>query len=125
MKYIEESIETRVSSKVIWDAWSQNYLNKDNALNKSGYVKAENGKGVKYSIAEVKENQSFTIIWYSLFVKLVFTHSVQPINNGSIISCRVSFKGFMSFLVRRLLQNKIKKYLLESLKNFAKQLESR
>jgi len=85
---------------------------------------ADKKKKVKYKIKEFKENESLTIVWFSFLIKLIFFHHVKAIDNGSLITCRVNLEGFLSFLIKPLIANKIRKYLQISLKQFSVNLEN-
>ena len=108
----EESIETRVSPAVVWQAWDR-------------FRSGEKGRaaGFKYRVLDVDPGKSFSILWKTLFVRLVFTHKVEPIQRGSRISYQIQIKGLFAWPVRFLIGKKIQRSVAALLKSFVKQLE--
>ncbi|MBI5346264.1 MAG: hypothetical protein HZB76_03895 [Chlamydiae bacterium] len=124
MSYIEETIFTKIAKEKIWKAWSKAYWkNPDFQVDKKNFVVTAKGKGVKFKIVDIQENESFTVDWHSHFVKLVFFYKVLEKNNGSFISCKVKLKGFFSSIIFLILRKRLKHYVALSLQNFVKQLE--
>ncbi|PIS02860.1 MAG: hypothetical protein COT85_02170 [Chlamydiae bacterium CG10_big_fil_rev_8_21_14_0_10_42_34] len=109
---MEEMIEARVPAELVWDAWEK---------------KLEKGldKKLRYQVLEVKKGESFSILWKTLFVKMIFIHSVKPTEKGSQIHYKVQIKGLFSLPVRWLLGAKIKKNLSFVLKSIVRELESK
>lgn len=104
---MEEQIEARVSPSQVWQVWKR----------------AQVSKG-KYKIIDVKEGESFSILWKGLFVRLIFQHKVEPTKKGSLISYNVQIKGPFAWPVRWLIGEKIRKNLQYVLKTIVKELEN-
>lgn len=122
MSDIKEEIKVLAPVNVVWKAWSDNYLKMGLEIGKNGCVVADEKKKVKFKIQDFKENESLTIIWYSLMTKLIFYHEVAALNDGSLVTCKVKIKGFLSFLIKPLIAPKIRNYLQISLKQFSRTL---
>lgn len=110
---MEESIETPVSPAVVWQAWER-------------FQEGQKGKqgAFRYQILTVDPGKSFSILWKSLFARLVFTHRVEPSGSGSRISYHIQIRGPFAFPLKLLIGNKLKKNVSALLKSFVKQLES-
>lgn len=119
---MEEMIETSVAPEDVWNAWE-----KAHALHgQKGIESGQKGKNkFKYKILDVKKGESFSILWKTLFVRLVFNHSVRPTKRGSVIRYRVQIKGPFAWPVRWLLGNKIKNNISLVLKAIVRQLENK
>ena len=131
MTPITASAKTNISRSVIWKKWKAaqpwNHSNEDSSElseGKTGHVNSKNKKAVSYKILEVKENESFTIAWKALFIKLIFTYSVEEKQNKSLITYSVKLKGFFAFPVYYLIRNKVKKNLIDGLNSFINQIEN-
>lgn len=109
---MEEQIESRVTAHDVWSAWERVHLTRTQ----------EPGK-FKYKIFDIKQGESFSIVWKSLFVRLIFTHIVKPSEKGSSITYKVQIKGFFGWPVRLLLGTKIRQNVSHVLKSFVKELE--
>ena len=124
---MEEIIEVRVPPELVWQAWE-----KAHALHKEGGIvpgvraktKGEGSKGFRYQILDVTPGISFSIRWKTLFVRLIFTHTVTPAPKGSEIRYGVKIRGFFAWPVRYFLGNKIRKNLSFVLKELGKRLET-
>lgn len=124
---MEEKIETRVSPAKVWEAWEK-------AHELHGAKKIEPGlknrskslgkKQFRYQILDVDPGKSFSILWKTLFVRLIFTHTVSATRKGSEIHYQVKIKGLFAWPVRWLLGNKIKNNISQVLKQIARQLEN-
>lgn len=110
---MEEQIETRASAAQVWQAWGQ-----------ARTGQAGDGAKKRYRIVDVKDGESFSILWKSLFVRLLFRHKVTPTKSGSLISYSVQIGGLFGWAVRRLIGNKIRNNLSVVLKTMVKQLEN-
>jgi hypothetical protein len=110
---MEEQIETRVSPGKVWDAWEQTHAK--GLQGKSGQF--------RYQIVDVIPRESFSMVWKTLFVRMVFHYSVRPTNRGSTIFYDVEMKGLFAWFVRWTLENKIRAHLRSAMKKFASQLE--
>jgi len=108
---MEEVIEARVPAAKVWDAWEK------------GIERGQNGK-FRYKILEMKKGESFSLLWKTLFVRLIFSHSVKPTPKGSEIRYRVQIRGLFALPIRWLLGAKIKKNLALVLKSVVKELEA-
>lgn len=118
---MEEMIEARVSPDQVWDAWERAH----SLHGPQGIESGQKGKSkFKYKILDVKKGESFSILWKTLFVRLVFNHSVKPTKRGSEIRYKVQIKGPFAWPVRWLLGNKIKQNISLVLKAIVRQLEN-
>ncbi len=118
---MEEQIEARVSPQDVWAAWERAHF----LHNPTGLREGQKGKsGFRYEVLDVKTGESFSILWKTLFVRLVFTHHVRPTKYGSQISYRVQIKGLFAWPARWLLGEKIRKNLNQVLKAVVRELES-
>lgn len=118
---MEETIETRVSPPVVWEAWEKAHL----LHGQKGIEAGQQGKETfRYRVLDVKKGESFSILWKTLFVRLIFTHSVKPTKRGAQIGYRVEIKGPFAWPIRWLLGTKIKKNIGAVLKAIVKQLEN-
>ena len=86
---MEETIETTVLPDIVWDAWERAHHLSGSRGIKSG----DQGKSKKfpYKIIEVEKGKHFSILWKTLFVRLIFTHKVIPISTGSKITFQELF----------------------------------
>jgi hypothetical protein len=115
---MEASIETELSPEAIWKAWERAHaLHTDGALEEGQRAKRT---GFKYKILHVVPGVRFSILWKSLFVRMVFTHVVQPSKKGALIRYSAEIKGLFSWPLRFLLRSKIQNNLSFSLKEFVK-----
>lgn len=119
MSLIEEKITVYAPVDVIWKALSDKYLS--TGVEKGGQVNSISHKkrGVKFKILDFKVNESLTIVWYSLLVKLVFYHKIKANDIGCLVTCAVNLKGFFSFIIKPLIESKIREHLRMSLKRFS------
>lgn len=131
MRIIQASITTHIPSTKIWNIWKEskpwNHFGEskcDLEENAKGYVASKHGRRVSYHITQVKEQESFTILWKALFVKLFFTYEVLPKGNLSLITYKVHLRGFFSLIVYYLIKNKIRKNLQTSLQDFVRKIEN-
>lgn len=123
---MKELIEARVPPKRVWDAWERAHAIHGQGKivsGQKGVSKAEGKSAFKYQVLEVQPGQSFSILWKTLFVRLIFTHTVTPTHRGSEISYGVQIKGPFAWPVRWALGNKIKRNIAQVLKAIVKQLE--
>ncbi|MES2272588.1 MAG: hypothetical protein V4487_00150, partial [Chlamydiota bacterium] len=93
-------------------------------MGQKGHAKAEGASKFRYKVLDVKEGTSFSILWKTLFVRLIFTHRVKPIKMGSEIRYDVQIKGPFAWIVRWMLGAKIKSNVSLVLKAIVKQLEN-
>jgi len=108
---MEEQIETRVGPQTVWKAWERVRTSTP-----------EKGKP-RFKVFDIKNGESFSILWKSLFVRLIFTHKVQPAKKGSLITYQVAIKGPFAIPVRWLIGKKIQKNVSHVLKSMVKELE--
>lgn len=108
----QETIETRVSPQVVWQAWER-------------FQTGEKGQSgsFKYKILNIEPGVSFSILWKTLFARLVFTHRVEGLEKGSKISYRIEIKGPFAYPLRFLIGKKLRKNVAALLKSFVQQLE--
>lgn len=109
---MQENIETRVPPEIVWQAWER-------------FQEGQKGKqgSYKYKILDVEPGKGFSILWKSLFVRMLFIHRVEPLFEGSRISYQIQIKGLFSPIVRFFMGAKIRKSVSFLLKSFVKQLE--
>lgn len=118
---MEEQIETRVSPQEVWAAWERAHAMKGGERIEEG----QQGKSkFRYKVLEVKKGESFSILWKSLFVRLIFCHRVGPSKRGSLISYKVQIKGPFAWPIRWLIGEKIRKNIGLVLKSMVKELEN-
>jgi hypothetical protein len=108
---MEEQIETRIRPQMVWKAWERVHTQTP-----------EKGKP-KFKVFDIKNGESFSILWKSLFVRLIFTHKVEPTQKGSLITYQVAIKGLFAIPVRWLIGKKIQKNVAHVLKSMVKELE--
>ena len=116
---MEETIEARVSPGEVWEAWEKAHAlqgAKDQWQSKNKF---------RYKILNVKEGESFSILWKTLFVRLMFTHLVRPTKRGSEIHYQVQIKGLFAWPVRWMLGGKIKRNIGYVLRAIVKELEAK
>ncbi len=119
---MEEMIEARVNPEEVWEAWEKAHA----FHGQQGIEAGQKGKSrFKYKIIDVKKGESFSILWKTLFVRLIFNHSVKPTRRGSEIRYQVQIKGLFAWPVRWLLGNKIKSNIALVLKAIVRQLENK
>ncbi len=130
---MQQVIEARVSPQKVWEAWERAHqLHGEQEENKglqsgiqgrSRHSTTGGKKGFRYYILNVVPGKSFSILWKTFFVRLIFTHSVRPTKRGSEISYEVQIKGLFAWPVRWLLGGKIKSNIDLVLKQIVKRLE--
>lgn len=109
---MEEMIETRVSPEVVWEYWEKKM------------DVGQTGK-FRYKILDLRKGESFSILWKTLFVRLIFNHSVKPTHKGSEICYQVQIKGLFAWPVRWLIGAKVKRNIGYVLKAIVKDLEAK
>lgn len=125
-KFMEESIEARVAPEIVWEAWERAHAKHGQGKLTQGQVgetKAEGKSQFRYKVLEVVPGKQFSILWKTLFVRLLFSHSVEPTQRGSQIRYSVQIKGPFAWPVRWVLGTKIRKNIGAVLKAIVKQLE--
>ena len=132
---MEEKIETRVPPERIWKAWEKAHANQGGGPIKTGQKGQSNGqssgqsgsekkgKGFTYEVFDVVEGERFSLVWKTLFVRLIFSHSVVPKKRGSEITYTIAIRGLFAIPVRWLLGNKIRYNVSHALKTMVKRLE--
>ncbi len=119
---MEEQIEARVSPDVVWEAWEKAH----SLHGQTGIEAGQKGKSkFRYKVLDVKKGESFSILWKTLFVRLIFSHAVKPSRYGSEISYKVQIKGLFAWPVRWLLGEKIRKNIGLVLKAIVRELENK
>ena len=122
---IQSTIETKAAPAQVWDLWrSAHQMDETFVPGKKGSWKGKRSGSFSYRILEVSEGKSFAICWKSLFVRLIFTHSVAETPKGSQICYRVQIRGPFAWPMRRLLAGKIQKNLSLVLTSLARELEA-
>ena len=123
---MEYKIITRVPASRVWQAWETAHAVHGQpgiVQGQKGLTNNPNAKGFKYQLLDVIPGERFSILWKTLFVRLIFTHRVLQSNWGTEICYSVKIKGFFAWPVRYLLGNKIQQNLSMVLKAMVKQLE--
>lgn len=121
---MEDSVEARVSPEEVWNAWERAHqLHGQKGIEAGQKGFSQNAAKFKYQVLDVKKGESFSILWKTLFVRLVFTQRVKPTLRGSEIFYGVQIKGPFAWAVRWALGNKIKRNISLVLKSIVKQLE--
>jgi len=118
---MEASTETKLPAAVVWQAWEKAHALHSGTPIEAG--KSAKSSKFKYRIIDAKPGVSFSILWKSLFVRMVFTHSVEPLKKGSKICYAARIEGIFAWPVRWMLRGKIQKNLSFVLKEFVKNLE--
>ena len=124
---MEEKIEARVKPDVVWQAWETAHAKHGQGNLTTGQIgesKAEGSSKFRYKVLDVVPGKEFTILWKTLFVKLIFRHTVAPTPRGSLISYSVQIKGPFAWPVRFVLGKKIQTNISAVLKAIVKQLEN-
>ena len=124
---MEQTIEAEVSPKRVWEAWEKAQAahgHQGLRGGTKGVTQTGQAKGIRYEILDVVEGQSFSILWKTPFVRLIFTHAVEPTRRGSKIRYGFQIRGFFAWPVRWILGKKIASNLSLVLKATAKQLEA-
>ena len=114
---MEERIEVRVPPETVWQAWERAHENKlqEGIQGKSSF---------RYQILNVKKGESFSILWKTMFVRLLFSHAVRPMRSGSQILYKVEIRGLFAWPVRWLIGGKIRNNLRLVLQARVRQLEN-
>ena len=123
---MEEKIQTRVPAEKIWDAWEKAHANHGGQKiveGEKGVTKSSNAKKLRYQVLDVVKGERFSIVWKTLFVRLLFCHRVVSTPWGSEISYTVRIKGLFAWPIRFLLGNKIRSNISLVLKTVVQQLE--
>lgn len=122
---IESVIQTKVLPSKVWQSWHKAHkMEKGFHSGQKGALTTKEGSVFSYRILDVHENESFKILWKSLFVHLIFTHTVRPQGKGSEISYQVEIRGLMAPLARIFLRKKIQSNLQLILRSLVRELES-
>lgn len=119
---------TRASPEKVWQSWAKAHAvngSGDLVSGAKGQMKGKGGKGFSYQIIDVVPGKSFSILWKTLFVRLVFNHAVISSRFGTEIQYGISIKGLFAWPVRWLLEGKIRANLSLVLKDFVRKLENR
>jgi hypothetical protein len=118
---MEERIETRVKPAAVWDAWERAHAQHGS----QGFSSGQKGTSQKfrYKVLDVIPGKSFSIVWKTLFVQLIFHHQVAPFGRGSEILYTIEIKGPFGWMARWILGNKIRSNVRLVLKTLVKQLE--
>jgi hypothetical protein len=122
LKYIEEKIQVFATPEKIFDHWTQKFLKLGLEVGKVGYVAQGLKKGLKFKILEVKKDEIFTLMWHSFFFKLIYMHKIEKIDHGSLVTCQVTIKSPISFLIMPFISKNIRNDLQTSLKQFSKNI---
>ncbi len=110
---MEEKIESRVAVEKVWEGWAN--------IHSSG-EKGQAGK-FRYSIIDLVPNKRFTMVWKTLFVRLLFTYTLCKTQRGSEVGFDVAIKGPFAWGVRWFLEPKIRANLRNAMRMFIRKLE--
>jgi len=125
---MEETLETRVSPETVWQAWERAHALHGKgggiASGGTGLSKPEKGRGIAYEIMDVVKGERFSIVWKTVFVRLVFRHAVFPKNRGAKIIYSIEIRGLLGAPIRWLLGNKIRSNIRLALKTVVQRLEA-
>lgn len=121
---MEHRIETKVPPIKVWAAWEKAHAAHHQKKIVTGSKGKAGKKGFKYQILDVVPGKSFSILWKTLFVRLIFTHVVLPTKRGSEIRYSFKIQGPFAWPVRWILGKKIHANLALVLKAIVKQLEN-
>lgn len=114
--------KTKVSSEHVWQAWTK--VHPTLIPGAVGTVQDARGRKIAYHILEVNQGKSFSISWKALFVRLIFSYEVAPLNFGSEIRYGFKLVGPFAWIVRWWISPKICANLDLVLKAFIKHIES-
>jgi hypothetical protein len=118
--------QTRVSANRVWQAWVKAHAVHGSGKLVSGscgHMETKGQKKIPYQIIDVVEGTSFSILWKAMFIRLVFSYRVVPLDFGSEISYDFQMKGSLAWMVRWFLAPKIRANLSHVLKTFIRNLE--
>lgn len=119
---MEEMIEARVPPEDVWAAWERAHQ----IHSTEGLQEGQKGKSqFRYKVFDVEKGSRFSILWKTLFVRLIFNHEVIPTELGSRICYRVQIKGLFAWPVRYFLGNKIRTNIQYVLRAIVRELESK
>ncbi len=120
---MEERIETRVSAEKIWQTWEMAHAKQgEEALVQGKKGKSSRGS-FRYEVLDVVKGESFTLVWKTVFLRLIFSHAVFPKKRGAEIVYSVQIRGFFGAPARWFLGNKIRQTVRGVLKTMVKRLE--
>lgn len=128
MKEIKVKLPTKASPKEVWSAWRKKHRSEHGTGSfKEGYIgKASFGKKAAFfEMDKIVEGKSFCVLWKAFFVKLYFTHSVEPSNKGSTITYTAKFKGFFAPIVFWKIQKNLRVQMKDSISQFIYALENK
>ena len=119
MNKLEQKIDARVTPEQVWKAWEKVH-------DQTGIVEGKKGvvKKIRYQFLEVVPGERYTICWKTLFVRLIFTHSVVSTQRGAEITYSAKIKGLFAIPVRWMLGPKISQNLGLVLRALVRQLEA-
>lgn len=120
---MEERIETRVSPEKIWQTWEMAHAKQGEETFERG-KKGKSARGnFRYEVVDIVQGESFTLVWKTLFLRLIFSHAVFPKKRGSEIVYSIKIRGFFGAPARWFLGNKIRQSVRGVLKTMVKRLE--
>lgn len=111
---MEAVMETSAPPEKIWALWERAY-----SFNQ-GKV-----RGVRYQVLEVTPQKSFSVLWKTFFVRLVFTYSIESLCKGSKIRYSAEIRGPFKWLIHRVLDKKIRTSIALALKDMVRELETK
>ncbi|EKE08337.1 MAG: hypothetical protein ACD_17C00221G0005 [uncultured bacterium] len=118
---MEETIEARVSPEEVWQMWERAHR----LHGSEGVESGKKGKAqFRYQVRDVDKGRKFSMVWKTLFVRMIFTHEVLAIKYGSSISYKVEIKGLFAWPVRYFLGKKIQTNIRHVLKAMVSELET-
>lgn len=118
---MDQKIEAPVPPAIVWAAWEKAHTVQGGLVN--GYQGKMQGKQkFCYQVFDVVPGQQFSILWKTLFVRLIFTHTVQATQRGSEICYGFKIGGPFAWPMRWMLGKKISSNLALVLQSFVKKL---
>ena len=115
---MEEQIESTVRPAEVWRAWERAY----GLTSSDGTGQIREKDRIRYEIFNVKQGECFSILWKTFLVRLIFSHSVLPIDKGSKIVYKVQIQGLFAWPIKFLIGSKIQKNMRHVLRSFGKSL---
>ncbi len=120
----EVSIRTRATKEQVWKLWTDipnwntwdeqvtsSNLNGEFKIGQIGELVPKGGPKSNYTLIEVTPHKSFTSRSSLPFTKMDFIHEMEEVDGALILTHKVQFSGFLSFLFSNVIGSKIVKEL--------------
>jgi Polyketide cyclase / dehydrase and lipid transport len=137
MKTVEHRIITKARPQAIfkiyqdvgnWHTWDPDTkkaeLNGPLILGSRGRLTPSTGTTVPMLVTSMTPDQSFTVESIIPLFRMVFEHELNPVKGGTEIVHRVTFSGFMSFLLGPILARQVDAGLPATLANLKQLAET-